>query len=170
METVLFPPVTQPNLRLNNSLSGQSGISADALEYFLKASPSALIEANRKYRVIEPYLHGLRPQTETVSLRTINRWKTKFKLAQEKYGCGYIGLIDRQMYKGNRQPKISEEAHFFMDKIIEEHYETIKQKGKLAVYGTLAREWEKAGRTDKLPSYATFNTKIKQRAGYGQLF
>ena len=166
----LFPPPTQPNPPngLNNSLRGQSRISAGAMEYFLKASPSALREANRKYQVIEPYLKGAKREHETVSKRTIARWKAKFKQAQVQYGCGYVGLIDRQMDKGNRLPKISPEAEEFMEKIIEEHYETIKQKGKLAVYGTLAREWEKAGRSDKPPSYATFNARIKKRSGYQQ--
>ena len=169
----IFPLPTESNSPTglkNNSLVSQTRISAGAMEHFLKASPSALREANRKYQVIEPYLNGAKhsDETETVPKRTIARWKAQFKRAQASYGCGYVGLIDRQMDKGNRLPKIPPEAEEFMEKIIEEHYETIKQKGKLAVYGTLAREWEKAGRSDKLPSYATFNTRIKKRSGYQQ--
>ena len=168
----IFPSPTQANppTSWKNSLASQSSISASAMEYFLKASPEAYQEANRKYQVIKSYLNGAKrsDESETVSRRTIARWKALFKRAQASYGCGYVGLIDRQMDKGNRLPRISPEAEEFMEKIIEEHYETIKQKGKLAVYGTLAREWEKAGRSDKLPSYATFNTRIKKRSGYQQ--
>ncbi len=93
----ISPPTNQPNppTGLKNNLLGQSSISAGAMEYFLKASPSALREANRKYQVIEPYLNGAKrsDETETVSKRTIARWKAKFKRAQASYGCGYVGLI-----------------------------------------------------------------------------
>lgn len=152
----------------SNGFPGQLGISAKAMEYFLKASPEALAEANRKYQLIEPLLKGNKLQNEAVPLRTLRNWKAKFKLAQQRYGCGYIGLIDNQMAKGNRLPKISQSAQDFMDNIIQEHYETLNQKGKLAVYGILTREWEKAGRTGKPPSYATFSSRIKQRSGYQQ--
>lgn len=151
-----------------NCLPSQSGISAKAMEHFLKASPEALAEANQKYQIIEPLLKGNKRENETVPLRTLRNWKARFKLAQQKYGCGYVGLIDNHIAKGNRHPKISQSAQEFIEKIIEEQYETLKQKGKLAVYGILEREWEKAGRTDKPPSYATFSSRIKQRSGYQQ--
>ncbi len=101
-------------------------------------------------------------------LPTIRRWKAKFKAAQQAYNCGYIGLLDNHNAKGNRLPKISQLSEDFLDKIIEDHYETFQQKRKLAAYGILAREWEKAGLTDKLPSYATFCSRIKHRSGYRQ--
>ncbi len=114
------------------------------------------------------YLQGSKRNGETVPLRTIRRWKARFQIAQKKYRCGYLGLLDNHIAKGNRLPRIPQESLEFIDKIIEDDYETFKQKGILAVYGILAREWEKAGRTDKLPSYATFSHRIKQRSGYQQ--
>lgn len=146
----------------------QIGIHPEAIERFLKASPQALAEANKRYRVIEPYLHGQKRENETVPLRTIRNWKAKYKAAEQKYCWGYIGLIDNHAAKGNRLPKISPEVWEFIDKIIESHYETLKQRGKLAVYGVLSQEWEKAGRIEHLPSYVTFSSRIKQRSGYQQ--
>lgn len=157
-----------PTSGMANRLPNQLKISDKAMEYFLKASPSALAEANRRYQIIAPLLKGNKLEDTTVAARTIGRWKSKFKAAQQKYKCGYIGLLDNHIAKGNRQPRISQEAEDFIEKIIEEQYETLKQKGKLAVYGILAKEWEKTGRNDKLPSYATFNLRIKQRSGYQQ--
>jgi len=150
------------------TLAVQPGISTKAMEVFTTASPEALAEANRRYQVIEPYLNGNKRESETVPSRTIRDWKAKFKIAQQKYNCGYIGLIDNHFAKGNRLTKVSPSAQEFIEKIIEEHYETFKQKGKLAVYGIFAKEWEKASRTDKLPSYVTFCSRIKQRSGYQQ--
>lgn len=144
-------------------------ITPKAMEYFLRASPENLAEANRRYQVIEPYLNGCYRDNETVPERTIRRWKAKFRAAQIAYNCGYVGLLDNQCAKGNRLPKISQSAQDFIDKIIEDHYETFQQKRKLAVYGILAREWEKAGLTDKLPSYATFCSRSKHRSGYRQI-
>jgi transposase InsO family protein len=105
---------------------------------------------------------------ETVPLRTIRNWKSKFRTAEQNYGWGYIGLLDNHAAKGNRTPKISQEVWDFIDKVIEEHYETLKQRGKMAVYGVLSQEWEKAGRMEHLPSYVTFSQRIKQRSGYRQ--
>ena len=146
----------------------QIGIHPQARERFLKASPEALAKANRRYQVIEPYLNGGKREMETVPLRTIRNWKSKFRAAEQKYGWGYIGLLDNHAAKGNRTPKISQEVWDFIDKVIEEHYETLKQRGKMAVYGVLSQEWEKAGRMEHLPSYVTFSQRIKQRSGYRQ--
>ena len=138
------------------------------VEQYLKASPRDLAEANRRYQIIEPYLKGKPVEESMVSERTIRHWKAKFRSAQKKYNWGYIGLIDNHGSKGNRKPKISPQSSEFMDNIIAEHYDTLKQKGKLAVYGVLKHEWEKAGLNHPLPSYVTFCTRIKQHSGYEQ--
>lgn len=157
------------NIDAMTKVRNQLGIPIKAIEHFLRASPEDLAEANRRYQVIEPYLNGLKRDNETVASRTIRRWKAKFRAAQQAYNCGYIGLLDNHNARCNRRPKISQSAQDFIDKIIEDHYETFQQKGKLAVYGILAREWQKAGLTDKLPSYATFSSRIKHRDGYRQI-
>lgn len=114
------------------------------------------------------YKNGQKRENETVPLRTIRNWKAKFQAAEQKYCWGYIGLIDNHAAKGNHLPKISPLTWEFIDEIIESHYETLKQRGKLAVYGVLRQEWEKAGRIEHIPSYVTFSSRIKQRSGYQQ--
>ena len=156
------------NIDIRNNHCNQLKINKKAMENFLRASPEDLAEANRRYQVIEPYLDNCKRDNEVVPERTIRRWKARYKAAQQACNCGYIGLLDNHHAKGNRSPKISQISQDFIDKIIEEHYETFQQKGKLAVYGILAREWDKAGLTDKLPSYATLCSRIKHRSGYRQ--
>lgn len=137
------------NIDIRNNHCNQLKINKKAMENFLRASPEDLAEANRRYQVIEPYLDNCKRDNEVVPERTIRRWKARYKAAQQACNCGYIGLLDNHHAKGNRSPKISQISQDFIDKIIEEHYETFQQKGKLAVYGILAREWDKAGLTDK---------------------
>ncbi|MBU7587306.1 MAG: DDE-type integrase/transposase/recombinase [Nostoc sp. TH1S01] len=165
--TILNILDVKPN-QLEPKTHNQVKMSPKAMERFLKASPEDLAEANRRYEVIEPYLNDSYRDKETVPQRTIRRWKAKFIAAQKAYKCGYVGLLNNSNARGNRLPRISQSAQDFIDKIIEEYYETFQQRSKLAVYGILAREWEKAGLTDKLPSYATFCSRIQHRSGYRQ--
>ncbi|MBD2616471.1 DDE-type integrase/transposase/recombinase [Nostoc punctiforme FACHB-252] len=165
--TILNILDVKPN-QLEPKTYNQVKMSPKAMERFLKASPEDLAEANRRYEVIEPYLNDSYRDKETVPQRTIRRWKAKFIAAQKAYRCGYIGLLNNSNARGNRLPRISQSSQDFIDKIIEEYYETFQQRRKLAVYGILAREWEKAGLTDKLPSYATFCSRIQHRSGYRQ--
>ena len=139
-----------------------------AMEQYLKASPRDLAEANRRYQIIEPYLKGEAVAESGVSERTMRHWKAKFRAAQRQYNWGYIGLIDNHASKGNRKPKISPQSSDFMVMVIENHYDTLKQKGKLAVYGILKHEWEKAYLNQPLPSYVTFCARINQCSGYEQ--
>lgn len=145
-----------------------SSIHPEAIERYLKASPCDLAQANHRYQIITQQAAGQPTDNATISERTIRYWKAKYILAQKKYNWGYIGLLDNHASKGNRKPKISQQTQDFIDKIIVDHYETLKQKGKMAVYGVLKHEWEKNKNPEELPSYVTFCNRIKQRSGYEQ--
>lgn len=150
------------------SCEQHSSISSLGWEYFLKASPEALSEANRRYQAITPYLCGQPPEEETVSFRTLRDWKAKYFKAKQKYGCGLIGLIDNRQAKGNRTPRYSDKAIEFIDNIIEQHYETFKQKNGWAVYSVLKSSWNSADFIEPIPSYETFRKRLKERSGYKQ--
>ncbi|MEH2158872.1 TnsA endonuclease N-terminal domain-containing protein [Nostoc sp.] len=146
----------------------ESSMASEAWEYFLKASPNALEEANRRYQAISPYLQGKTPTTETVSERTLRAWKAKFREAKEKYGCGLIGLIDNQQLKGNRTLRYSDEAWELIDTTITEQYQNFKQKNVWAVYQMLKDQWQLKGMIEPIPSHETFYHRIKQHSGYEQ--
>ncbi|WP_263419977.1 Mu transposase C-terminal domain-containing protein [Tolypothrix sp. PCC 7601] len=145
-----------------------SAKTTDIWEQIKCASSEDLAVANYRYKVIEPYLHGSPPINSSVPERTVRSWKSKYHQALNNYGWGYIGLLPNRGKKGNRVDRFSPDTWEFIDQIIEQHYENLKQRGKLATYGILVREWEKAGKTDPCPSRITFCKRINQREKVGQ--
>ncbi|GEM_PF-6578147 len=99
-------------------------------------------------------------------LGVLHNWKAKYLTAQQKYGCGYIGLLSHRSVKGNRQRKLPEDTLAIMEKFILEDYETIKQKRMREVYGALVLVCEQSGVI--APSYKAFTKEIKHRPVYEQ--
>ena len=149
-------------------IEAQGVKSTQIWEQLKCASPEDLAVANYRQKIIEPYLHKDPPTNSPVSERTIRRWKAKYHSAEETYGWGYIGLLPNRKDKGNRVERFSDQTWEFIDKIIEQHYENFKQRNKLTTYGILAREWEKARKTDPCPSRTTFYKRINSRADHRQ--
>lgn len=144
-------------------------LSKEVREFFLKASEKDLEDANRRYRLIEPYLLGQPIKDDTVSERTIRYWKAKYNRAQQQYGYGYMGLVSYDSQKGNRNRKLPKQTLELMHQFIRSGYETHKQKRKSEVYGAFANACEQAGiPEDQIPSYRTFRSEIKRLSGYEQ--
>ncbi len=143
-----------------------TAISKESWQRFYQASPEDQAEALERYKTIEPYLNGHPPENETTSARTIRDWKAKYQAAQQKYGCGYIGLLSHRSAKGNRQRKLPEDTLAITEKFISEDYETLKQKKMREVYGALVLICEQSGVI--APSYKTFTKEVKRRTGYEQ--
>ena len=147
--------------------SATPSVSTQSWERFYKASPEDQAEALRRYKVIEPYLQGRKPQEVLPEQeRSIRRWIAKYKAAQEQHGCGFIGLLSHRSAKGNRQRKLPEDTLALMEKFIAEDYETLKQKRMWEVYGAVVRMCELQGII--APSYKTFTKEVKRRSGYEQ--
>ena len=126
-----------------------------AWEYFSSASPKDLAEANRRYSILEPYLKdSLSTQNSDTPKRTIRYWKSKYKQAEQEYGCGFLGLIPQN--KGNNTSRYSEEDLAFVDQIIEEEYENFKQKNVWSVYEILKTKWQESHRISSVPSHIAF--------------
>lgn len=130
-------------------------------ELLAKASPIEFEEANRRYAVIAPRLAGHRLDDKSIPARTIRRWMGRWKKAEARYGCGYVGLLPQQQDRGNRQQKLPDNALAMMDAFIANDYETLKQKTKVAVFGVLVRKCEEQGVV--APSYKTFAQAIQKR-------
>lgn len=143
-----------------------ASIKEVAWQKFQKASLEDREEALCRYETLKPYLEGTSPETETVSARTIRDWKKKYLAAQAKHGCGLIGLLSHRKSKGNRSRKLPQESFDLMNLVIDEDYETYKQKTKRASYGKLVKLCEEQGILT--PSYRTFREEIKKRSTYQQ--
>lgn len=148
----------------------QSDCKEEISKIFMKASPNALELANWRYSILQAYLKGELLE-ESISIRTIRFWKSKYNQAESIYGCGFIGLIDER--KGNSASRYSDEAWKIIDKVIEDNYENFKQKNGLAVYNILKTVWsekQKSGQIiEDLPSQKTFYLRLKKHGDYKQV-
>ena len=125
------------------------------------SSPSNFEEANRRYKIIAPQLAGHRLDRRKVPARTIRRWVSRWKKAEARYGCGYVGLLPRHQDRGNYQQKLPNDSIEVMNELISNSYETLKQKTKVSVYGSLVQKCEE--KEIVAPSYKTFARAIQKR-------
>ena len=130
------------------------------------ASESDCAEANRRYRIIAPYLTGSSPRNKSIPKRTFYRWVRNWRQAEQIYGYGYLGLLPQSHLKGNRKSKIPEQTQKLMAEYIVNDYETYKQKSKRAVYGALVNACERENTA--VPSYKTFLKFCNNRPTYEQ--
>ncbi len=133
-----------------------------------KASPADRAEANRRYNIIKPFLDGTPKKNLEISKRTLNYWIAAYYDGERKYCDGYVGLIPGISKKGNRLAKIPAETIALMDQVIEEEYETKKQKNILSVFGTLLNRCADLGLHK--PSYNALRNRINMRNKTEQIF
>jgi putative transposase len=122
--------------------------------------PHEVAEANRRLRLIRAY-QAREPLGENVSARTVRHWLQRFRHTEALHGDGYLGLLPRFQYCGNRSSKLPEKTQALMSDIIGTDYETLKQKRKFHVYGALIRACESEGTV--APSYKTFSVAVDHR-------
>lgn len=134
-------------------------------EILRHARPEDIVEANRRYELIQPYLGIDAPATPS---STIRRWRSQYRKAEAIYGSGYIGLLPNHQTKGNHTPRLDETVRDFMVKFIEEHYETLKHRRQLRVYESFVAACEANEPKLTPPSSKTFYAVIKQRSGATQ--
>lgn len=145
-----------------------NNLDEEGWQYFIEASPKALETANQRYEAIKPFLDGdsYNSQQSNISERTLRYWKANYRKAQQEYGCGLIGLIPQ--HKGNSTPRYSDEDLEFVDKVIEEQYETFKQKNAWQTYLILREKWQQSERISPIPSHTFYYERLKKRNSYQQ--
>jgi len=109
-------------------------LSHEVHRYLADAGPAALEVANRRFRLVEAYHQRQRAFYEGTQPRTIRDWATRFRDAEARFGCGYIGLLPHTNARGNRTPKAPEAARRLLDEAIETLYARPKQQHARAVY------------------------------------
>lgn len=144
----------------------EATMSADGWERITGASTADRREANRRYALIAPYLAGQHPAADGLAGRTRRRWLKAWCDAQRAYGHGYVGLLPRRGWQGNRTAKLPAETLTLQEEFIATHYETLTQKSMVAVWGLLANACAERGLI--APSYTTFRLAVKRRPRYEQ--
>jgi putative transposase len=109
-------------------------LSHDLHQRLAEAGPTALEVANRRFRLVEAYQQHQQAFYEGTSPRTIRDWLARFRAAEARYGCGYIGLLPNTKARGNRVPKAPEAARRLLDEAIATLYARPKQQSAHAVY------------------------------------
>src|SRR5215831_7783706 len=122
--TVLAPPQTLP----------LAGLSSEVHRHLTEAGPAALDVANRRFRLVEAYQQHQQAFYEGTPPRTLRAWVARFRDAEARWGCGYIGLLPRTNARGNRTPKAPEAARRLLDEAIATLYARPKQQHARAVY------------------------------------
>ena len=135
--------------------------NAEVQDLLAKASPTDFQEANRRYAILFPHLAGQPAPGQSTPARTVRHWLSCWREAEQLYHCGYVGLLPRRWAQGNRRRKLPEQTLTLLEEFIRDHYETLKQQSKYAVYGMLIRQCEAEGIT--APSYKTFAWAVTQR-------
>lgn len=107
------------------------------LEGNMSASPKTQQEANRRLEQILLYAQG---GETTTSLRSIHRWVRAYQAAEEQYGCGYIGLLDRVADCGNRTRRIPDASMQMLETYLKTHYATPQAKRAAAIYRLYRKE------------------------------
>lgn len=130
------------------------------------ASTADLAKANHRFSMVQAYLQRQEKINLDVKERTLRDWVKKFRTAEAKYGCGYVGLLPRTRARGNRTPKAPLDSSELLDKYIAEYYETPRQAPAISVYRAIERACSQQNVSPL--STSTFYQRLKKRRGYEQ--
>jgi putative transposase len=139
----------------------ETATSPEVLQLMNAASPTDLLQANRRFEKLQAYFQHSKEQIKDIAPRTLRDWAKKFRSAEVSYGCGYVGLLPRTAKRGNRTPKAPPEAKELLDTFIAEHFETPKQAPAASVYRAYSLECQK--KKIQPLSLRTFYKRLKLR-------
>jgi len=131
------------------------------------AGESDLRVANGRLDAVLCQLRGEPPPSNgQVSARTLRLWVSRYRKAEACFGSGYLGLLPRGRERGNRNGRLPPATRTALLQSIENDYETLKQKTRLASWAALKRGCDESGIV--APSYATFCAAVRRRNKFRQ--
>lgn len=156
----LFQPIADGLCTTANDAANR-GLSADTAQLFRRASPEEYAIANRRYRILtNSEFAKANPTPE----RTVRRWRRLFRLAEERYGFGLLGLIPRFRDRGNRGQYFCNELLAVVDKVIDEVFCTPSRPNRRHAFDRLSLECKVNG--FPVPSYGWFTKRISSRSKF----
>lgn len=118
--------ITRGSITVFQTLPTPDEIEIEIREILAHLSPGHAAETNRKCEVVEAALCG-----ELISddkPRTVRHWKRCYRLALERYGSGYYGLVPKHYLKGNRRPRPPQISIDLAIIFIEAYHRTFDQR------------------------------------------
>jgi putative transposase len=137
----------------------------EAFRLLATASERDLGVANRRFAIVRNRLEH-RSEPCLTPERTLRRWIAQYRSAESLYGNGYVGLLAKASEQGNRTSRLSEESRNLLVQFVENDYEDLRQKTKLASWATLKRKCDELGIAS--PTYVTFCTAVRERPKFLQ--
>lgn len=131
-----------------------------------QASPKDLAIANRRAERVQSYINGDLGQSPHALTRSERRHVSQFLQAQEIYGNGYVGLLPRTQFKGNRTPRMNDDLQKALTDSIEQEYEVLKQPRLFSCWVGLKERMEAKGLS--YPTYKTYCRQARKRPQYLQ--
>ncbi|ABE46317.1 DDE-type integrase/transposase/recombinase [Polaromonas sp. JS666] len=95
---------------------------ASGLDILKSSTSSSQMRALEKLKILERHWSGEQVIGDVVAERTLRDWVACFRGAEEEYGNGFLGLINKNHLKGNRTARTSKEELA----LVEEAFEWLK--------------------------------------------
>ena len=137
----------------------------EAFRLLAGASEQDLIAANRRFDLVQRRLGGEKAP-HSIPARTLRFWVAQYRLAKEKYGNGYVGLLPKTGARGNRTGRLTEESRKLLIQFVDNDYENLRQKTRVASWAALKRKCDEHGVV--APSYVTFCVAVRERPVFEQ--
>ena len=159
-----------PDLQRSGGTSGTRTSLAqahgEAFRLLTAASEQDLKIANERFDLVKRHMEG-EAAPAVVPARTLRLWLAQYRLAREKYGNGYVGLLPKTGGRGNRNLRLPEASRNLLAEFIANDYENLKQKTRAASWAALKRACEERGIV--APSYVSFCLAVRERPAFEQI-
>ena len=91
---------------------------------------------------------------------------SRYRKAEACLGSGYLGLLPRHRERGNRKSQLPSVTQTVLLESIDNDYEALKQKTRLACWAAFKRRCDDGGIV--APSYVTYCAAVKKRNKFTQ--
>lgn len=149
----------------NGAMTRPEAVPGKAFRLLTQASEQDLKTANKRFHYVKGHLDG-EPISPAVPGRTLRFWLARYRLAKERCGNGYVGLLPKTGRRGNRTLRLPEESRNLLTEFVANDYESLKQKSRAASWAALRRTCEEKGVI--APSYVTFCLAVRERPVFEQ--
>ena len=113
-----------------------------------RASMANLAKANQRYAVLRPHIEEGVPLDvcgNGIPRSTKFAWAKRWRDAEQRYGHGYIGLLDCPSTPTRSRRVLSAAMEVLLHDTLETHYATYKHKRKRRAYDAFVRACQQAG-------------------------
>lgn len=131
----------------------------EAVRLIMRASVTAMNEAIRREKLIQAYDEARLPAD--VSARTVRAWKRAWKKAQELFGHGFLGLLNRVSDRGDDTPKLTIDQLRVLELSIDEDFLNIRKTTRKSAHKLYLNRCKTEG--GPAVSYTTYCEHVRKR-------